>query len=50
MGSNKATLDYFDYETGNYTRNIYPERNPNVVQELGDVGKRHPIYGNKLYP
>jgi YVTN family beta-propeller protein len=49
MGSNKATLDYFDYETGNYTRNIYPERNPNVVQELGDVGNDIQIYGNKLY-
>ncbi|MFV0364888.1 MAG: DUF5074 domain-containing protein [Mangrovibacterium sp.] len=31
MGSNKASLDYFDYETGNYSKNIYAERNPNVV-------------------
>lgn len=49
MGSNKATLDYFDYETGIYTRNIYAERNPHVVQELGDVGNDIQIYGNKLY-
>ena len=35
MGSNKATLDYFDYETGIYHKNIYAERNPGVVQELG---------------
>ena len=28
QGSNKASLDYFDYETGVYTKNIYPERNP----------------------
>lgn len=49
MGSNKATLDYFDYETGVYTKNIYAERNPGVVKELGDVGNDIQIYGNKLY-
>ncbi len=49
MGSNKASLDYFDYETGVYTKNIYAERNPNVVKELGDVGNDLQIYGNKLY-
>ena len=38
MGSNKATLDYFDETTGVYHKNIYAERNPNVVKELGDVG------------
>lgn len=49
MGSNKSTLDYFDYETGVYTKNIYAERNPGVVKELGDVGNDIQIYGNKLY-
>lgn len=49
MGSNKATLDYFDYETGIYTKNIFAERNPNVVKELGDVGNDIQIYGDKLY-
>lgn len=49
MGNNKATLDYFDYETGIYTKNIYAERNPGVVKELGDVGNDLQIYGNKLY-
>lgn len=49
MGSNKATLDYFDYETGIYTKNIYAERNPGVVKELGDVGNDIQIYGNKLF-
>jgi len=49
MGSNKATLDYFDYETGRYTKNIYAERNPGVVKELGDVGNDIQIYGDKLY-
>ncbi len=49
MGSNKASLDYFDYSTGVYTRNIYAERNPGVVKELGDVGNDLGIYGSKLY-
>lgn len=49
MGSNKCTLDYFDYETGIYTKNIYAERNPGVVKELGDVGNDIQIYGNTLY-
>lgn len=38
MGSNKATLDYFDYATCTYTRNVYAEANPTVAMELGDVG------------
>ena len=37
MGSNKATIDYLDFCNGCYIRNIYGERNPNVVKELGDV-------------
>ncbi|MEG0498655.1 MAG: YncE family protein, partial [Alistipes sp.] len=49
MGSNKATLDYFDYTTGYYMKNIYAERNPNIVKELGDVGNDIQIYGDKLY-
>ncbi len=49
MGSNKCSLDYFDYSTGIYSRNIYAERNPNVVKELGDVGNDIGVYGSKLY-
>nr|WP_319999807.1 YncE family protein [uncultured Draconibacterium sp.] len=49
MGSNKASLDYFDYKNGTYTKNIFAERNPGIVQELGDVGNDLQIYGNKLY-
>ncbi|MDR0825029.1 MAG: YncE family protein [Prevotella sp.] len=49
MGSNKASLDYFDYESGKYFKNIYPIINPSVVKELGDVGNDIQIYGNKLY-
>lgn len=49
MGSNKASLDYFSYETGKYMRNIYPSRNPDIVKELGDVGNDIGIYGSRLY-
>ncbi len=38
MGSNKATLDYYDYSQALYMRNIYAQANPNVPMELGDVG------------
>ena len=36
MGSNKASIDYLDFVNGYYIRNIYSERNPNVVKELGN--------------
>lgn len=49
MGSNKATLDFFDFAAGVYRKNIYAEANPNVVKELGDVGNDVQVYGNKLY-
>ena len=49
MGSNKATLDYMDLETGIYKTNIYAEANPTMVKELGDVGNDIKIYGNKIY-
>lgn len=49
MGSNKCTLDYYDYETGVYHTNIFPGLNPDVAMELGDVGNDLQIYGDKLY-
>ncbi|NIG55716.1 YncE family protein [Chitinophaga sp. Cy-1792] len=49
MGSNKSTLDFFDYATGKYQRNIYAAINPTVPKELGDVGNDIAIYGNRLY-
>lgn len=49
MGSNKCTIDYYDYVTGLYSRNIYAERNPEVIKELGDVGNDIGIYGSKMY-
>ena len=49
MGSNKASLDYYDYASATYHRNIYAEVNPDVPKELGDVGNDLQIYGNRLY-
>ena len=49
MGSNKATLDYYDYTTAIYKRNIFAEANPDITQGLGDVGNDLRIYGNRLY-
>lgn len=49
MGSNKATLDYYDYTMATYKRNIFAEANPDITQGLGDVGNDLRIYGNRLY-
>lgn len=49
MGSNKCTIDYFNIREGYYQRNIYPERNPEIVKELGDVGNDLQIHDGKLY-
>lgn len=49
MGSNKASLDYYDYGSATYMRNIYAFTNPEVVKDLGDVGNDLAIYGSRLY-
>ncbi|RAJ02388.1 hypothetical protein LX64_03400 [Chitinophaga skermanii] len=49
MGSNKASLDYYDYTSGLYKQNIYAEANPTAVKELGDVGNDIRVYGSKVY-
>ena len=53
MGSNKCTLDYLDLSgndnTVHYLRNIYAERNPSTVKELGDVGNDIQVYGSRLW-
>lgn len=49
MGSNKASIDYVDFANAYYIRNIYAERNPSAIMELGDVGNDIQIYGSRLY-
>ncbi|SDC04927.1 YncE family protein [Pedobacter soli] len=48
-GSNKSSLDYYNYEDGKYTRNIFGAANPAVTLGLGDVGNDIKIYGAKMY-
>jgi len=54
MGTNKCTLDFLDLQGSDdgqvhYLRNIYAERNPGEVKELGDVGNDAQIYGSQLW-
>ena len=49
MGSSKASLDYFDYLSGTFRKNIYGTANPQVPKGLGDVGNDVGVYGSKVY-
>ena len=49
MGSNKSTIDYYDYSTGIYTKNICAAANPDLQIIPGDVGNDIQIYGSRLY-
>ncbi len=48
-GNNEATLDYFDYTTSIYHRNIFAERNADALPNLGDYGTDLTVAGDKLY-
>ncbi|WP_137403223.1 DUF5074 domain-containing protein [Echinicola rosea] len=49
MNMNKASLDYYDYASGVYSRNVYGAANPFATLGLGDVGNDIGVYGDKLY-
>lgn len=49
MGSNKASIDFFDYTTGTFSTDYYNAQNPTVVNSLGDVGNDIKTYQDKLY-
>jgi DNA-binding beta-propeller fold protein YncE len=49
MNMNKASLDFVNFRTGIYERNIYNKANPAVTKGLGDVGNDVGIYGSKMY-
>lgn len=49
MGTNKSTLDYMDFASGQYIRNIYATANPDVPMEMGDVGNDIAIYGSRMW-
>ena len=49
MGSNKASLDYYDYSSAVYKSNVFVSANPDVGFKLGDVGNDLQIYGGRMY-
>jgi hypothetical protein len=49
MYMNKASLDYVDFTSGSYRKNIYNQANPEVTRGLGDVGNDVGVYGSKIY-
>lgn len=49
MSMNKASLDFYDFTTGTYERDVYKRANPSIVLGLGDVGNDIQLYGGKLY-
>lgn len=48
-GSNKAQLDFFNFRTSSYIRDIYTDYNPDVVKGLGDAGNDVQVYDGKLF-
>lgn len=49
MSMNKASLDFYNFSTGVYERDVYKRANPDIVLSLGDVGNDVQLYGSKLY-
>ena len=49
MGTNKCTLDYYDYADGVYSRNLFPSRNPDIALGLGDLGNDVKIHDGRIY-
>ena len=49
MNWDLASLDYYNFATGEYERDVYTDANPTAVMELGDVGNDIGIYGSKMY-
>lgn len=49
MGTNKCTIDYYDYSTGKYTKDVSSMCNKDMALNLGDCGNDMGIYGDKLY-
>lgn len=48
-GTNKATLDYLDFATGDYARNIYAESNKELLPVLGDNAVDMALEGDRLF-
>ena len=48
-GTNHCTIDYYEYGSGIYTKNIVEQRNPELSGMLGDVGTDIAIYGSRIW-
>jgi DNA-binding beta-propeller fold protein YncE len=48
-GSNNASLDFRNSETGVFSINIFSRINPDIAGGLGDIGNDLQIYGGKIY-
>lgn len=49
MGTNDASIDYYDFATGELTLDFFTRQNPSVVLGLGDVGNDLAIYEGKMF-
>lgn len=49
LGMNAASLDFYDYQTAQFSQGVYVKANPNVVMALGDAGNDLKIYGSRMY-
>ena len=49
QGTNKASIDYFDYSNGKFYLNLFPTINPQVTLGLGDTGNDIQVYKDKVY-
>lgn len=48
-GNNETTLDYLDFTTSEYHRNVFAERNPQEIPTLGDNGTEIAVHKGRLY-
>lgn len=48
-GGNNAAVDFFDFQTSEYTHNIFKKNNPDIIKGLGDTASDMQAYGNLLW-
>ncbi len=49
MGMNNASIDFYDFADGTYTRDAFASANPDVALGLGDTGNDLAVYGGRLW-
>lgn len=48
-GQNNASIDFLDFAKGNYVRDLFLTRNPDLRDGLGDVGNDLQVYDHRAY-